>query len=200
MEATCSVSSARKASPASSPVDPGVVDPGVAAACALFERFERPILRYCLRCLRSRDEAEDAMQSTFLRAFAALQRGVVPDVEAAWLYKIAHNVCISQRLAATRRSNREVLRDFDGAAEPAAAQTDADELFGLTDALSTMPPRLRTALLLREWQGLSYREIASSLGTTESAVTTLIWRARRHLAETLGGEAPKREAGPVVAA
>ena len=196
MAATRSVSSPRKASAASDPVDPGVV-----AACALlFERFERPILRYCLRCLRSREEAEDAMQSTFLRAFAALQRGVVPDVEAAWLFKIAHNVCLSQRLVATRRSSREVLRDFEGAAEPAALQSDADELFGLADALSTMPPRLRAPFLLREWQGLSYREIASQLDTTESAVTTLIFRARRHLAETLAGEAAKRDHGVEIAA
>jgi RNA polymerase sigma factor (sigma-70 family) len=194
MEAACSVSSARTASAARP------VDPGVAAACALFERYERPVLSYCLRCLRSRDEAEDAVQSTFLRAFTALQRGFVPDVEAAWLFKIAHNVCLSQRLAATRRSGREVLRDFDGAAEPAAKQADADELFGLSDALSTMPPRLRTSLLLREWQGLSYKEIASALGTTESAVTTLIFRARRHLAQALAGETAARDESLAVAA
>ena len=193
MEAACSVSSARTASAASP------VDPGVAAACALFERYERPILRYCLRCLRSRDEAEDAVQSTFLRALTALQRGFVPDVEAAWLFKIAHNVCLSQRLAATRRSGREFPSDFDGPAEPAAAQADADELFGLSDALSTMPPRLRTPFLLREWQGLSYKEIAGALGTTESAVTTLIFRARRHLAQTLAGETARDESLVVAA-
>jgi RNA polymerase sigma-70 factor (ECF subfamily) len=172
----------------------------VVACALLFERFERPILRYCLRCLRSRDEAEDAVQSTFLRAFTALQRGVVPDVEAAWLFKIAHNVCLSQHLSTNRRSSREVLRDFDGAAEPAAKPTEADELFGLADALSTMPPRLRTPFLLREWQGLSYREIAGELDTTESAVTTLIFRARRHLAQALAGETAKREDGAAVAA
>src|SRR5439155_5939392 len=55
----------------------------------------------------------------------------------------------------------------------------------LDDALASMPPNLRRAILLREWQGLSYAEIAETLGLSHSAVETLIFRARRHLAQAL---------------
>jgi RNA polymerase sigma-70 factor (ECF subfamily) len=160
-------------------------DDASTAARSLFECYERPVLRYCLSRLRSRDEAEDAMQTTFLRAFTALQRGVVPEFAPAWLFKIAHNVCLSQRLRVARRANVEACRDFHGTAEPAAPEMVADELFDLDDALAAMPVNLRTPLLLREWQGLSYNEIASALGTSHSAVETLLFRARRHLAGAL---------------
>ena len=60
-----------------------------------------------------------------------------------------------------------------------------DELAGLADALAQLTPNQRRAILLREWQGLSYREIAAELGTTEAAVETLLFRARRSLARKL---------------
>jgi RNA polymerase sigma factor (sigma-70 family) len=179
MEATLSppLAPAATASPVSD-------DAASSAARALYELYERPVFRYCLSRLRSRDEAEDALQTTFLRAFTALQRGVVPEFAPAWLFKIAHNVCLSQCLRATRRARVETPRDFHGA-EPAARETVRDELFDLDDALAAMPVNLRTPLLLREWQGLSYNEIASALGTSHSAVETLLFRARRHLASAL---------------
>jgi RNA polymerase sigma factor (sigma-70 family) len=176
------------ASPAARSASTATASPGsdeaASAARALYELYERPVLRYCLSRLRSRDEAEDATQTTFLRAFTALQRGVVPEFAPAWLFKIAHNVCLSQRLRVTRRARVETLSDFHGA-EPAARETVRDELFDLDDALAAMPVNLRTPLLLREWQGLSYNEIASALGTSHSAVETLLFRARRYLANAL---------------
>jgi RNA polymerase sigma-70 factor (ECF subfamily) len=159
------------------------------ATQALYETYERPVYRYCLARLRSVDEAEDAMQTTFLRAFTALQRGVVPDFAPAWLFKIAHNVCLSHRLRVARRARVEAVSDFQGTEEPAARQPVVDELFDLDDALAAMPEKLRTPLLLREWQGLSYREIAEALDTSHSAVETLLFRARRHLAGALIGAA-----------
>ena len=166
------------------PADPAVT----AAARSLFETYEQPVLRYCRARLRSRDEAEDAMQNTFLRAFTALQRGVVPEFPSAWLFKIAHNVCLSARLRAARRNRVEALRDFDATAdETPAREPEVDDLFDLDDALAAMPEKLRTPFLLREWQGLSYNEIANALQTSHSAVETLIFRARRHLATAMSG-------------
>ena len=174
--------------PDSPPVESVAYDhPATSAARSLFETYERPVFRYCLTRLRSRDEAEDATQNTFLRAFTALQRGVVPEFEAAWVFKIAHNVCLSHRLRAVRRSRVETPRDFQTVDEPAAHQAPVDELFDLDDALAAMPERLRTALLLREWQGLSYHEIAAALEVSHAAVETLLFRARRHLAGVLEG-------------
>jgi hypothetical protein len=75
----------------------------------------------------------------------------------------------------------------------AAPAAETDDLMGLEDALARMPELQRRAILLREWRGLSYKEIAAELELSSAAVETLIFRARRSLAELLGGRpAPKR--------
>jgi RNA polymerase sigma factor (sigma-70 family) len=156
------------------------------AAQALYERYYANVYRYALSQLRSPQDAEDAAQNTFLRAFAALQKGIVPENEVAWLFKIAHNVCSTSKLAWLRRRRVEAPRDLDALpVEPSSPESRRDELAGLQDALAAMPPRLREAFLLREWQGLSYAEIAERLDTSHSAVETLIFRARKMLAQQL---------------
>lgn len=153
---------------------------------ALYEQYAAQIFRYCLHQLGSREEAEDAVQSTFLNAFRGVKRGVVPEIESAWLFKIAHNVCLSRRRSTWRRARVESPADFDVVEEltPAPSRR-ADELIGLEDALGQMPEQQRRAILLREWQGLSYREIGEELELSQSAVETLIFRARRSLAHGL---------------
>ena len=153
---------------------------------ALYEQYGSQLFRYCLHQLGSREEAEDAVQSTFLNAFRGIKRGVVPELESAWLFKIAHNVCLSRRRTSWRRGRIESPTDFDVVEEltPAPSRR-ADELIGLQDVLEQMPENQRRAILLREWQGLSYREIAAELELTQAAVETLIFRARRSLAAGL---------------
>src|SRR5471032_1724598 len=80
---------------------------------ALYEQYANQIFRYCLHQLGSREEAEDAVQSTFLNAFRGIKRGVVPELESAWLFKIAHNVCLSRRRTSWRRGRIESPTDFD---------------------------------------------------------------------------------------
>jgi RNA polymerase sigma factor (sigma-70 family) len=159
---------------------------------ALYEDYANQIFRYCLHQLGSREEAEDAVQSTFLNAFRGLKRGVVPELEAAWLFKIAHNVCLSRRRSSWRRGRVESPADFEAVEELTPAPSrGADELIGLQDVLEQMPETQRRAILLREWQGLSYREIATELELSQGAVETLIFRARRSLAAGLE-EPPER--------
>ena len=167
-------------------VESGASAPEAIATHDLFERHGDRILGYCLRQLGSREEAEDAVQTTFMNAFGALRKGVVPEAEAAWLFKIAENVCLSRRRSSWRRNRIESPADF-GVIEEVVASPDTrrDELIGIEDALAAMPNQQRRAILLREWQGLSYREIATELDVTQSAVETLIFRARRSLARGL---------------
>jgi len=164
--------------------------PGADAASELYERYSAQILGYCFHQLGSREEAEDAVQTTFMNAFRGLARGIVPEAEQAWVFKIAHNVCLSRRRSSWRRgrieapNNMEVLQEVVPAKEKVA-----DELIRLQDVLGEMPDNQRRAILLREWQGLSYREIAEELDLSQAAVETLIFRARRALASGLE-EAP----------
>src|SRR5437763_1411498 len=155
-------------------------------AGALYEAYSGRILGYCLRRLPNREEAEDAVQHTFMNAFRGLQRGVVPRSESAWLFKIAENVCRERQRSAWRRNRLELVQDPEDMAGLAAAPTRShDELAGIADALAELPPNQQRAILLREWQGLSYKEIAEQLALTEGAVETLLFRARRSLARKL---------------
>jgi RNA polymerase sigma factor (sigma-70 family) len=164
----------------------GAAAPEADLTRALYEQYANQIFRYCLHQLGSREEAEDAVQSTFLNAFRGIRRGVVPELESAWLFKIAHNVCLSRRRSTWRRGKIESPADFDVVEEIAPAPSRrADELMGLQDVLEAMPENQRRAILLREWQGLSYREIAEELELSQAAVETLIFRARRSLAQGL---------------
>jgi len=63
---------------------------------ALYECYAPQVFGFCLHQLGSREEAEDAVQSTFLNAFRGVKRGIAPEQESAWLFKIAHNVCLSR--------------------------------------------------------------------------------------------------------
>ncbi len=162
------------------------VAPQAAATEGLYERHAAKLQSYCLHQLGSREEAEDAVQTTYMNAFRALGRGIVPEAESAWLFKIAENVCLSRRRSSWRRGRIESPSDFEIIEEivPGPSRQN-DELIGIEDALASMPEQQRRAILLREWQGLSYREIAEELEVTQSAVETLIFRARRSLAAGL---------------
>ena len=151
----------------------------------LYERDAGRLMAVCRSRLGSREEAEDAVQQTFLNAHRSLRSGTVPHAEAAWMFAIAANVCRERRRSAWRRSRVEVVSDDGLVGEQAAPEHSHDELAGVADALAELTTNQRRAILMREWQGLSYREIAAELALTEGAVETLIFRARRSLASKL---------------
>ena len=156
------------------------------AARGLYERHGVPVLRFCRSRLRSREEAEDARQTVFLYAFRALRAGVVPISELSWLLKIAENVCKSSRQDSRRRVALEIAEDPEALGQvPAPSNPEVELLMPLEDALGRLTESQRQALLLREWRGLSYREIAARLGTGQGAVEVLLFRARRALAQEL---------------
>ena len=156
------------------------------AVQGLYERHGARVQAYCRRRLHSQEEAEDALQTTFLFACRGLQRGVVPESEVAWLLKIAHNVCLSTWDSDRRRRRLELVQAPELLEElTPAAPSDAESVIALEAALDDLTDLQRRAILLREWRGLSYREIADELELSQSAVETLIFRARRTLARSL---------------
>jgi RNA polymerase sigma-70 factor (ECF subfamily) len=165
----------------------------------LYERHSSRIFGFCLSRLGSREEAEDALQTTFLNAQRGLGRGIVPEYELAWLFKIAQNVCHNRHQSARRRGRVEATQDLDALQDVIATpdRSPAMSLGELTRALGTVPIRQRRALLLREFQGYSYEEIASELDISVAAVETLLFRARRALAQQLeqSGARPRAQRG-----
>jgi len=152
---------------------------------ALYAQLGPVLLVYVRSLLRNPAEAEDAVQHTFLNAYRSLRSGTRPRAEAAWMFAIAANVCRERRRSAWRRSRIEVVSDDGLVGDRAAPERSHEELSGVADALAELTPNQRRAILMREWQGLSYREIADELSLTESAVETLLFRARRSLARKL---------------
>ena len=157
----------------------------VDAARRLYELHGRRIFRFCLSRLGSREDAEDATQNTFLNAFRALQRGVVPEYESTWLLKIAENACKERRRSAWRRGRIETPRDPSLMDDTAQAPAAVEDGLGVAEALARLCPTQRQALVLRELEGLSYKEIARELAISQSAVETLLFRARHSLAQRL---------------
>ena len=153
----------------------------------LFEKHGQRVFTFCYSRLRNREEAQDAAQTTFIYVMRSLQRGVQPEFELAWLLKIAFNVCRGVRRSSGRETavTQEVEDINELAAPPAAGYEGNERLAALRDALAHLPENQRRGILLREWQGLSYAEIADELGLTVGAVETLLFRARRNLAARL---------------
>jgi RNA polymerase sigma-70 factor (ECF subfamily) len=175
----------------------------------LYERLYDRVYGYCLYQLGSREEAEDAAQVTFFHALRGLRRGVVPRVETAWVFAIAKNACLERHQSRGRRRDREVLLD-PAALEsaPAGEERQSEDVARLREALTRIPEQQREAVLLREWRGFSYREIAAEMGLSLAAVETLIFRARRSLVQHLTDEPETKRArlahgfalGPLAAA
>jgi RNA polymerase sigma-70 factor (ECF subfamily) len=163
----------------------------------LFNEYSRRIYAYCLRQLGSPEEAEDALQATYLNACRSLLGGFEPQAAQAWLFKVAQNVCLTRQRSKWRRSRVERAQDLQEMQDfVAAPERLGDQLLGIEEALAALPEQQRRAILLREWQGLSYREVAAELGLSQGAVETLIFRARRSLAAALDvAEEPPRRAG-----
>src|SRR5882724_3249477 len=149
----------------------------------LYENYGQRVFTFCYSRLRNREEAQDAVQTTFIYVLRSLQRGVEPEFELAWLLKIAFNVCReAERSVGRIHATTWEVEDMDELAAPSADGYEGPEqLDALREALATLPERQRRAILLREWQGLSYAEIADELRLTVGAVETLLYRARRSL-------------------
>jgi RNA polymerase sigma-70 factor (ECF subfamily) len=160
-------------------------------AAALYERHHSAVFRHCLKQLRRREDADDAVQTTFVYALQSLRRGVVPRTELAWLYTIAGNVCSTSRRARMRRGPLEMAQDVDSLQDviPTPTRDVPVSAEDFRSALGSMPTVQRNALLFREWQGLSYNEIADKLGLSQAATETLLFRARRTLARKLEDKA-----------
>jgi RNA polymerase sigma factor (sigma-70 family) len=150
----------------------------------IYRTHRRAIYGSVLRDVRDPDEAEDVTQAAFLNAFRAMRRGDQPEAPRAWLLTIARNVV---RRRARLRSERpqEVELEADSELLVALDEMEGSASADIHAALRGLTDAQREAILLREIQGRSYAEIAFELGLSLSAVETLIFRARRALAEEL---------------
>jgi RNA polymerase sigma factor (sigma-70 family) len=149
----------------------------------LYRAHVGEVYRYAFAVLGNHADAEDVTQTTFLNAYRSLEQGVKPRKPSNWLLTIASNA-IKQRFRQEQARPRYVELD-DRMAHAATEDEEGPSVGELLTALAKIPPQQRQAIVLREFEGRSYAEVAEILGVTTSALETLLFRARRSLAEEL---------------
>jgi len=157
----------------------------------IVERYSGAVYNLCYRMLGSPQDAEDAAQEIFLRAYTRLDSYDANRRFSTWLLSIASNYCIDR--LRRRRFAWLTLDDVafwlpstnPGPERSALQREQADEV---QRALQTLPEQYRLVTVLRYWHDMSYDEIAALTGLTESALKTRLHRARKQLAAALGEE------------
>lgn len=155
-----------------------------ALVARLFEQHGRMVYALCRLLLRSREDAEDATQQTFLQAHRSIERGTNPEQPAAWLAAIARNECYRQLGRRPPEAAQLLEREAPGL-DPASAADQRAEIAALCAALAELPPVQRQAVVLREFYGLSYREIAAALDLSGPAVESVLFKSRKSLQDRL---------------
>jgi RNA polymerase sigma factor (sigma-70 family) len=157
-----------------------------AAFSAIHDRYRQRLFAYARQMLDgSRQDAEDALQDVFLRAYSSLRSSDRPLSLRAWLYRVAHNRCIDH----LRKPMPPAVDLFDTSRkplhDPIAEAERRDDLRRLVQDVRRLPDQQRSALLMREIDGLSYAELSAALGVSLPAVKSLLVRARIGLVEAV---------------
>jgi RNA polymerase sigma factor (sigma-70 family) len=150
----------------------------------LYRRHVASVYRYAFAVVGNHADAEDITQQTFLNAYRAMADGTKPRKAENWLLTIAHNE-VRRHFRDNQKKGHEV--EFDEQLAPPAPERGDPRVADVLRALRQIPPAQRSALVMREFEGRSYAEIAEIMGLTDRALEALIFRARRSLAEQLEG-------------
>lgn len=150
---------------------------------ALVERHQQRVHRLCFHCLGNEEDAREACQDTFVRAYRALPRFAPRARLSTWLHRIALNLC---RDRLRRRRHTMPLDGLDlpcQSARPDEAVMGAADLAKLSRGLAELPPRLYQVIVLVGLEGLSHAECAAILKCSTRAVEGRLYRARQLLGE-----------------
>lgn len=158
----------------------------------LVEEYQSAVFNLAYRMLGDPQEAEDAAQEAFLRAYANLARYDTQRSFKTWVLSIASNHCID-RLRKRRLTWLSIEEEgmmphpalVSSEPGPEDAYLDEERSESIQELLSQIPPDYRAVVVLRYWYDMSYAEIADSLDTTESAIKSRLFRARQALGNLL---------------
>lgn len=164
---------------------------------ALVLKYQHKIVNLVLRYVRDPDQAMDIAQEAFLKAYRALPRFRGDSAFYTWLYRIAVNTA-KNHLAAQRRRPMDVELDLQDSEQydlhAKLKETDTPEGVTLSQelnetvqrAIEALPEDLRTAIILREFDGMSYEEIAQAMECPVGTVRSRIFRARDAIGKKIG--------------
>jgi RNA polymerase sigma-70 factor (ECF subfamily) len=169
-----------------------------AAFTQMVEAYQRPVFNLCYRMLGDPEDAEDAAQETFLRAYDHLRRYDQQRSFSTWILSIAAHYCIDQ--LRKRRMNFLSMDTFpnldipDASPGPESAFHRHEDQQRVQLLLKSLNAQDRAAVVMYYWYDFSYEEIADSLTLTVSAVKSRLHRARLALAQTWTEQEAKKYA------
>ncbi len=144
----------------------------------LFHRYKDRMYNFAYKMLGNEDSAGDVTQEVFIKLFRSLNNSSQINNLKNWLFIITRNMCLNR----IRDKKTEIELE---AIEEKTSENEIEKLqvLKLKQALAELEPDLKEALILREYQGFSYKEISEILGLSDSAVKSLLFRARIKLKE-----------------
>lgn len=163
----------------------------------LYLAYRKKIITYCYRFFFDQDIAEEVSQEVFLKVYKAGSTYTPTARFSTWIFKIATHACLNEL---RREKHKKNISSMDSDEEMAGKEIE-DERAGPHDqieamerkkrigkALRSLPGNQRAALLLREYNGFSYKEIGDQLGHSEASIKSLIFRGRENLRTMLYDE------------
>lgn len=163
----------------------------------LVTKYQRKLARLLSRFIRDPDEVEDVAQEAFVKAYRALPSFRGDSAFYTWLYRIGintaknHLVALGRRAPTTTAFNAEDAEGFEDGGELQDINTPESTLMSrqiadtVSEAMDRLPEELRTAITLREIEGLSYEDIAAAMNCPIGTVRSRIFRARDAIAAKL---------------
>ncbi len=143
---------------------------------AIYRRYGQRLYRFCLALVGNREDAEDALQNTMVKAVRALP-GEERRIELRpWLYRIARNESVE--ILRRRRPDSDLGPDLETGGDVTDRVMARERLRNLLGDLELLPERQRTVLLLRELAGLGFAEIGEALGTSSAVARQTLYEAR----------------------
>ena len=171
------------------------------ALSSLIQRWQAPLQSYIYRYVLNHTDAAELTQETFVKVYQNRLRYQPKAKFSTWLFAIATNLCRNRARWRRRHPSvplespvdgseepvvREDWLEDESAVQPSVAAGEADAAEAVKMAINELPHDLKTAILLFQFEDLSYQEIADVLGCSPKAVETRLYRARSHLKKKLG--------------
>jgi RNA polymerase sigma-70 factor (ECF subfamily) len=155
----------------------------------LMARYKKPVLNFCFRLLSNAQDAEDAAQEVFVRVYQNLGDFKPSGKFSTWLFALAHNACIDRLRWRVRHAaeSLDAMQDGGGSVLPAAQLGVVEEVSAreigaqIAAAVAQLPADQRAALVLSEYHGMSYAEIAHIMKCSLKSVEARLHRAKQTL-------------------
>jgi len=177
----------------------------------LVRRHQRSVLNFIYRFIGDRIAAEDLAQEVFLRSWQSAATYKPTAKFTTWIYRIAANLCINKQksdrirrlfmVPPSRKGEEDMGNEFSAnhaakGPSPEDLLLEAERKRQILSALHQLPTNQRIALILKKYDGLSYKEIAGIIGCSVSAVDSLMVRAKRNLQKKLVAQEKKSQVFP----